>query len=329
MFKKYLKNISLLVLLKRVVRAYSQISLNYMIDCIRYIKYSSSIKFDDDVNKLEGRICVFYHALEKGLSLPNPKKGFGEEKTAELIKFTLRYAKIENHSTDLIATVSGVLKKYFQFNNDVVSKKLLDLYELQYIKNVNVLSSDFAGTSLAKKSDLAFEDYEKFVKSRRSIRKYLSSAIPRKEIEECINIARYTPSVCNRQPWKAYIYQGENEVQKALSVQQGNKGFCDSLNSLILVTADRTKFWHALERNQAYIDGGMFSMSIVNALHAKGLGSCCLNLSLTASGEKTLKKKLNIADSEIPIMMITVVNYVDGSLVAASERMPLEMFLGN
>ncbi|WP_171038445.1 nitroreductase family protein [Pseudoalteromonas sp. S3178] len=329
MLRELLKNINGLVFFKRVVRAYSQISLNYMADCISYIRYSSSISFENDITKLEGRICVFYHALEKGLSLANPRKGFGQEKAKELIKFTLKYVSMDDYNESLVKTVLGVLDEYFKFNKDSINDNLYELYTLHLLKAIKHKPSSSSGTNFAEKSKLTFSDYEKFSTSRRSVRKYLSTQIERCEIEECINLAKYTPSVCNRQPWKAYIYQGQENVQNVLKFQHGNKGFCDNLSSLILVTSDRTKFWHALERNQAFIDGGMYSMSIVNALHAKGLGSCCLNLSLTAFAEKKLKKELCIPNSEVPIMMIAVANYEDGAVVAASERMPLKMFLGN
>ncbi|MCF7497152.1 nitroreductase family protein [Vibrio sp. L5-1] len=329
MLKKLLKKISLIVYSKRLIRAILQISANYLADCKRYIKYSSSIKFDDDISKLEGRICVFYHALEKGLSLPNPRKGFGEQKTSDLIDFTVKYASFKKHNPALISTVSGVLEQYFTFNSGFVSEELEIKYKKQYQEKLKYKPSCIAGTTVVYKPKMSFDKYSEFSKARRSIREFTNKPIDRKEIEECIELAIFTPSVCNRQPWKAYIYQGNDDVQMALSVQHGNKGFCEKLQSLILVTCDRSKFWHALERNQAYIDGGMFSMSIVNALHAKGFGSCCLNLSLTSSQEIKLQKTLNIPFSEVPIMMITVSHYDNGAKVASSERMPLDMILGN
>lgn len=314
--------------MKRVLRAFFQISSSYYYDLKNYIKYSSSINFTDSKEKLEGRICVFYHALEKGLSLPNPKDGFGEQKAIDLIKLTLIYIKLDNHSLELLSTISGVLKKYFEYNSKSKNIELTDCYR-EFLKLVLVEASLNAGLSQAYKSTLSFTDYSEFVTTRRSIRDFKDVAVSRSRIEECVKLARYTPSVCNRQPWKVYIYQGKAEVTNALSLQHGNKGFCDDLNSLILVTVDRAKFWHALERNQAYIDGGMFSMSIVNALHASGLGCCCLNMSLTAIQESKLKSELNIDASEIPIMMITVSEYDNGAKVASSERLPLELFLGN
>ena len=53
------------------------------------------------------------------------------------------------------------------------------------------------------------------IKTRRSIRKFTSEPVPRQELEELINIARWSPSYKNSQPWEVIILSGEKK--KALS----------------------------------------------------------------------------------------------------------------
>ena len=48
---------------------------------------------------------------------------------------------------------------------------------------------------------------------------------------------------------------------------------------LLIIAMDLKAFVPAHERYQHWIDGGMFSMSIIYALHSLGLSSCCLNWS--------------------------------------------------
>lgn len=56
------------------------------------------------------------------------------------------------------------------------------------------------------------------IKTRRSIRKFTSEAVPEKELEELIDIARWSPSYKNSQPWEVIILSGEkkNELSKML-----------------------------------------------------------------------------------------------------------------
>lgn len=56
------------------------------------------------------------------------------------------------------------------------------------------------------------------IKTRRSIRKFTSEAVPRKDLEELIDIARWSPSYKNSQPWQAIILSGtkKEELSKIL-----------------------------------------------------------------------------------------------------------------
>ncbi|MEN8190994.1 MAG: nitroreductase [Thermodesulfobacteriota bacterium] len=53
------------------------------------------------------------------------------------------------------------------------------------------------------------------IKTRMSIRKFTDQAVPREDLEELIEIARWSPSYKNSQPWEAMIVSGEKK--KALS----------------------------------------------------------------------------------------------------------------
>jgi nitroreductase len=49
------------------------------------------------------------------------------------------------------------------------------------------------------------------IKTRRSIRKFTSKPVPRKDLEELINIARWSPSYKNSQPWEVIILSGNTK----------------------------------------------------------------------------------------------------------------------
>jgi nitroreductase len=56
------------------------------------------------------------------------------------------------------------------------------------------------------------------IKTRRSIRKFTTEEVPRKDLEELIEIARWSPSYKNSQPWEAIILSGDKkkELSKTL-----------------------------------------------------------------------------------------------------------------
>jgi len=56
------------------------------------------------------------------------------------------------------------------------------------------------------------------IKTRRSIRKFTTDPVPRKDLEELIKTARWSPSYKNSQPWQAIILSGnkKQELSKML-----------------------------------------------------------------------------------------------------------------
>lgn len=53
------------------------------------------------------------------------------------------------------------------------------------------------------------------IEERRSIRRYKSKSVSRKEIEQLVEVAALAPSAKNRQPWKYYRIYGQRKRQVA------------------------------------------------------------------------------------------------------------------
>ena len=71
------------------------------------------------------------------------------------------------------------------------------------------------------------------------------------------------------------VHAYDDERQQQVIAVQGNAGFGDRVPLVLVITSDLQTFFAPEERNQAWIDGGMFAMSLVHALHSLGLASCC------------------------------------------------------
>ena len=55
------------------------------------------------------------------------------------------------------------------------------------------------------------------------------------------------------------MYTNKNQIAKILEVQGGNRGFGHLANRLIIITSEVGVFTGVAERNQVYIDGGMYA----------------------------------------------------------------------
>lgn len=287
--------------------------LNKLYDLRIFFKYSFHNKLKTKQN-YEAYLTKQYHILEKGLALPNTRKNFGVEKIKVLIKISEEYYN-KFGTSELLNTIASALNAYLNYNTkfELVNP---DLYKsiVQFIDKHN--TNNNGGTKLI--SPINFPEYESFVKNRSSVRIFNDIEVSNELIFKAVEIAKFSPSVCNRQGWRVHLYNTEDS-QKLLKLQDGNNGFGQTINKLLIVTTDSKSFTKH-ESNQIFIDGGLFSMNLLLALHSLEIGSCCLNLCVPYIKEKQIKKEAKIKESERLIMMIGVGHFNNNTKVAISHR---------
>ena len=62
------------------------------------------------------------------------------------------------------------------------------------------------------------DDVLNFIKSRRSVRKYIDEKITTEEIRKIIDAARYAPSGGNSQPWSFIVIKDRDKISKIASI---------------------------------------------------------------------------------------------------------------
>ncbi len=290
------------------------------------IKHNASIGTSKNINKIQYVLLRENHVIEKGMSMKNPRKGFGQVKVLSLLDRLDLYYEIYNDKFFLEHPLSTV-KSYIEFiqeqnvkishiekkYEDLCRKtKSLDIHSMTGIKNVSKLN-------IWKSSKLNFMD---FVKSRHSIR-YFSKEIPDlKLINEALIMAQKTPSACNRQAWYTHIYSSKKTTD-LLKWQGGANGFEQDIPLSILVTANLNAFL-SYEPYQAHVDGGLYAMTLIYALHSLGLGTIPFSTGKQSKKIHDLHVEFNIDENEVPILIIGVGCLLDSFNVAVSQRKPID-----
>ena len=282
--------------------------LNKIYDLRLFYRFAFNTNRVSDQENLRARLTKEYHIIEKGLSLPNPRVGFGKVKIPDVIQQALIYEKKFGNNDLLIQSIRDSLVEYLEFN---LGKG--DNGDTPYYQKIQQFVSErkdriVGGTKLMIKKDIDETiniDFKRFIESRVSIRNFSSEEISKDEITNAVNVARIAPSVCNRQSWKTHVYMNPDDINTLLKYQHGNAGFGDTIKVLVLITTDIRAFTN-LESNQVFIDGGIFSMNLILALHAGGLGSCAMNTCVPYVDEKKIKLIGNIPENERLIMMLGV-----------------------
>lgn len=288
--------------------------LNSMYDYFLFIKYSfKDLKFKTK-NQITSYLIKQYHIIEKALSLPETRKGFGEAKIRSLIKVTNKY--IENYGYDeLTGTIFSTIKEYIEFHKDIESNDFInELSEYIFDKKLN----EEGGVKKYEKTNLNEEEFIKFLKTRTSVRYFSNSSVDNSILYKAVDIAKQTPSLCNRQGWKVHFYEGK-KILELLKLQNGNRGFTESVQRLAIMTGDYNAVTKS-ERNEVGTGVGMFSMTFVLALHSLGLASCILNSSVSFYTEKKIKRLGKIPSNEKIVMFIAIGYPHENAFVAKSHR---------
>lgn len=305
---------------------------NYAYDRRRFSKYSSANGSLERRIQMRSWINADYHKIEKALALRAPRPGFGVAVVTRLVETLERYLALYEMD-EICAIAINTLHEYREFNSSHgIQDPRLDrkLKEFRRAKGFGSCDLGSGGTveidreEILRKSRLDLSD---FFGSRHSIRQFSDEKAPRDLIEKAVELAKKTPSVCNRQSWKVYAYDESPLKERVVACQKGNTGFGAQIQTALVVTTNTETFFAVGERNQCWIDGGLFCMSLVYALHSLGLGSICLNWSVEMETDMELHRVGGIPNSEAVIMLIGVGFLPERLKVAQSSRKPLEEIL--
>ncbi|MDU0808909.1 nitroreductase family protein [Aquirufa regiilacus] len=279
----------------------------YEFDMKRYLKYSDSFG-TNSAQQLIGKIVREYHVIEKGLTMPDPRLGFGKDLLLSLVDNCMQYIQLFGEEEEQLRHAVGVIWEYEQFHE----QQNFNL-EDSVVVSIQKLKNLVSGIPISKQKEITANDYFKYVesefpqfaKSRSSLRNYTNENVPMKAILSALDLARTTPSACNRQSWRTYVFEDKIHINSILTIQGGNRGFGHLTNKLIIITSEISVFSSVAERNQVFIDGGMYAMNLLYALHYYKIGACILNCSNSLEKDLKLRVVCDVKESEVFIAMVS------------------------
>lgn len=290
------------------------------------LKHNASVNTNQCEAKMQFTLLRENHVIEKGLSLKDPKNGFGQEKVSHLIEklnlYTTLFPNADREFTLHILSTINIYIAHIKSNGNLTLHNEAVFYQL--LKKINVRESELltpAGIKNISRNDILKScntSFDALLNSRHSIR-YFDKTIPDPAlIDKALMLAQRTPSACNRQAWITHVFTNNNSYS-LLKDQGGCRGFEEEIHCCILVTANLNAFL-SYEVHQAYVDGGMYAMNLINSLHSLGLGTIPLSCGFYYTKLDAIMKKYGINDNEVPIVIIGVGNLLEKFNVAISTR---------
>jgi nitroreductase len=286
--------------------------------------------------RLEALIFVHFHKIEKTLALPEPPELFGTSYLGPLLDLLEAWAKeVGDFEAVVFRAACGALSGYRGRVGARLEREFPELAarldrELGRYGPSRAIPVD-EGTHRLTAAELRAAvgdiDFERLARLRHSVRNFAPDPVPEEVITRAVEIAQRTPSVCNRQAWRVHVYTAPEDKEIVLRTQDGNAGFGHLAARVLLISSDTRVYVTSGERHQAYVDGGMFAMTLVYALQAEGIVSCCLNLCNYFFQDVAVHRACRIPPWEIPIMMIAIGYPAPEYRVAASARLDTDSVL--
>lgn len=278
---------------------------------------------------LSAELLFQYHKLEKGLVMPGKPRLFGTDPVRATMALVRRWEAAGYPTSDPIyrgacATVACYRSALGVRGLDRESP-VLDQVERFLAERQSLLTSDSIVTPVPLESPQGAEAgpwqaFEALSVARRSVRDFLPNPVPKELVEKAVRVAALSPSACNRQPNKVILIEGREDIDRALAFQNGNRGFGHKIPLLAVLVVDSTGYFDGSERNQTYVDGGLFAMSLMFALRALGLGSCSLNWCVTPATDRAFRKLGHVREEETVMMMLAIGYPPEGVTVPLSPR---------
>lgn len=316
--------------LKHSFETKHEISSAYKNDCLEYEKWQYNNPTVKTRNSLEAKILRQTHVIEKGMSLSRPRDKFGVQKARELLDYISDFEENGYSIEDSVPVKNalGVVDAYLQFHKDrgFVPTEVAKKYE--QFRSYTPASKEPYGIKSISKGEIQEKvhgEFPEFLSSRHSVRQFEDKRVSCEDIQKAVGLAMHAPSACNRQSVKVYFYE-DRETNDALGkLIAGNTGFDNEVPHYLVITSDISAFYNAFERNQVYVDGGIFCMALIEVLHYYGIASCVLQNGEYKERNLEFKKICgNIPENEKIILFIAIGYYKDKFTYATSHRKELK-----
>lgn len=318
--KQFIKESMAVVFLRTIIQQ--------LLEALFVFRYVTDGNMSNNPKKLQAEISITIHALEKGMSIGEGRIGFGKKKAIAAIAKLRRLASISGDFSFIKESV-GTIKDYVDYNESkgadmsAVKKNLTALIEETDINCQPRKGLLFINEDVLNKCINA--DFNAFSLSRHSIRDFSDKPIDKEKIRNALKLCERTPSACNRQSWKVHVFYDEHKRNKVFELQGGSKGFYNKMQCAVLICAD-LHYYNVSELNLAYVDGGLYGMNMLYALHNQGLATIPLTMGIKQGILNYIKKEMGIPKYEAPILLIGVGTYKKDFKVAYSHRIPYNTY---
>ena len=229
-----------------------------------------------------------------------------------------------------------VLGKYFA---TVSPCRKVDLAKVEYervcrdVQGLGESGSPWGSTPYGEPcripAPISFEQMRQLAIRRRSIRHYQEKPVPVELLRKAVDIARFSPSACNRQPFHFHFFSDPAKIAALVKIPGGMRDFdrLDKVPCVGILTVDYSNYFHERDLIAPVIDAGLAAMSFQFALETLGLSSVCVNWPILPNRYKRLGKVVRLKKSETPVLFFAIGYPASDALIPASCKKSVDSLM--
>lgn len=277
-----------------------EVRIAFRYDMAQFMDGAGALHLDRK-DAARSEIVMAYHVIEKGLTMPHRRLGFGKGAIVHLIDLVTDFERRFGDGDSQVRHAVGVLRAYRELHREWPEPmKRLDAFlekhmEIPAATQPHVKIEEFFAANGAP--------FPSFAASRHVCR-HFAEPVPRKTLEDAIELAMTAPSACNRQHARVHVVENHETRDRLFALQGGTRGFGQDADKVIVVTADLSAVRWAWERHDAYTNGGIFVMNLCYALHYYGVAHTILHWSVAPGNDRAAHALLGIPVNEAIVQVL-------------------------
>ena len=302
-------------LLRRSVRRDARSAFRY--DRAQFMDNAGALHLDR-MAAARAEIVMGYHVLEKGLTMPRRRLGFGKGAVVHLMNLISSFERRFGCGDPQVRHAVGVLRAYREMHREWPEP-------MPRLETFLAVREDVPAATqphVRREAFFAAKDapFPVFAASRHVVR-HFAGPVPRETVEEAVSLALTAPSACNRQHARVHVIDDPALRDRLFAAQGGTRGFGADADKVVVVTADLSAVRWAWERHDCYVNGGIFVMNLCYALHHLGVAHCILHWSVSPEVDREAHRFLGIPPNEAIVQVIACGMPPEEFDVASSPRL--------
>ena len=247
--------------LKAKVRREANIAFRY--DRAQFMANAGALHLDRKAAAC-AEIVMGYHVIEKGLTMPRRRLGFGKGAVVHLVNLISSFEKRFGRDDPQVRHAVGVLRAYRELHRE--SPDAMPRLDAFLAAHSDIPAADEPHVTRGEFFAAKDAPFPRFAASRHVCR-HFAGPVLRETIESAVELALTAPSACNRQHARVHAVDDPALRDRLFAMQRGTRGFGADADKVLVVTADLSSVRWAWERHDAYVNGGIFVMNLCYALH--------------------------------------------------------------